>query len=300
MDVVTHAMIGLVLASPVAPTHPEAAAAFMLGSVLPDLDATSRLFGKRAFLQAHQTYTHSTPVIVAIGLAAVAALAVTGVRAPYAPLALVLAMLLHSYMDVTNTYGITLLAPFSHRRSSLDWIFFIDAFVLAVSIPAAGYVGLMWYRGHDVTWPLPMAYATILAIYWLAKALIRGRAGRLAPAGTVALVPSAFLPWEFLGTAEQGAMVRLFRLDGRSGKLTEEGRQEILDNAWSHVLEELPEYRQMRSLSAAYHVVEATAGPDGTEVLCKDLRTRNFGGRFGELRVLVAPDRTVLRADFNV
>ena len=143
MDVVTHAMVGLVLASPVAPSHPEAAAAFMFGSVLPDLDATSRLFGKRAFLRAHQTYTHSTPVIVAVSLAAGAALVAADVYAPYAPLALALAMLLHSYMDATNTYGITVLAPFSHRRSSLAWVFFIDAFVLAVSIPAAAVADYM-------------------------------------------------------------------------------------------------------------------------------------------------------------
>ena len=300
MDVVTHAMIGLVLASPVAPTHPEAAAAFMLGSVLPDLDATSRIFGKRAFLHAHQTYTHSTPIIVAIGVAAAAALTAADIRAPYAPLALALGMLLHSFMDVTNTYGITVLAPFSHRRSSLDWVFFIDAFVLAVSVPAAGYVGWVWSQGRDVAWLLPGAYAVALSVYWPVKAVLHRRAKRLSPTGTVSLVPSALLPWEFLGTAEEGAVVRLFRLDARTGEVTDDGGQEILDDAWSPVLEQRPEYRLMRSLSPAYHVVEAAARPDGTELLCKDLRTRNFGGRFGELRVLVAPDGAVLRTDFNV
>ncbi len=148
MDVVTHGMVGLVLASPIAPTHPEAAAGFMLGSVLPDLDAASRVFGKRAFLHAHQTYTHATPVILVIGAAAWASLAAAGIDAPYAPLALVMGMLLHSWMDVTNTYGITVLAPFSHRRWSVDWVFFIDAFVIAASVSATGYVGWVWARGR--------------------------------------------------------------------------------------------------------------------------------------------------------
>ncbi len=300
MDPVTHAILGVVLSSPVASTHPEAAAAFMLGSILPDLDATSRVFGKRAFLHAHQTYTHSPAVIVAIGVAFGAALAATGIRAPYAPLALVAAMLLHSFMDVTNTYGITVLAPFSHRRTSLDWIFFIDAFVLAVSVPAAGYVGWVWSQGREVGWFVPGIYALVLAAYWGAKAVLHCRAVQLSPAATVSLVPSALIPWEFLGTAKDGAVARLFKLDARTGALSDDGTREILDEAWSHLLEALPEYRLMRSVSNAYHVVEATAKPDGSELLCKDLRTRNFGGRFGELRVLLASDGAIVRAYFNV
>jgi hypothetical protein len=37
----------------------------------------------------------------------------------------------------------------------------------------------------------------------------------------------------------------------------------------------------MRELSPAYHVVSA----DGTDLVCRDLRTRNFGTRFGELHL---------------
>jgi len=57
VDIVTHAMMGLVAASPFAGERPEAAAAFAAGSVLPDLDALSRVFGKRAFLACHQTWS---------------------------------------------------------------------------------------------------------------------------------------------------------------------------------------------------------------------------------------------------
>jgi hypothetical protein len=42
MDIVTHAMMGAIAASPFLQSHPEAAAAFMFGSVAPDLDAFSR------------------------------------------------------------------------------------------------------------------------------------------------------------------------------------------------------------------------------------------------------------------
>ena len=64
MDIVTHGMMGVVLAAPFAADYPEASIAFMLGSVVPDLDAVSRIAGRRSFLKCHQTYTHALPVIV--------------------------------------------------------------------------------------------------------------------------------------------------------------------------------------------------------------------------------------------
>ena len=48
MDIVTHGMVGVLLAAPLAESHPIAAGSLLLGSVLPDLDALSRLAGKRA------------------------------------------------------------------------------------------------------------------------------------------------------------------------------------------------------------------------------------------------------------
>jgi membrane-bound metal-dependent hydrolase YbcI (DUF457 family) len=66
MDVVTHGMMGVVIAAPFAAQHPEAAVAFMFGSVIPDGDALARMGGKRGFLKCHQTYTHALPIIVAV------------------------------------------------------------------------------------------------------------------------------------------------------------------------------------------------------------------------------------------
>ena len=61
MDIVTHTMMGAIAASTIAEDQPAAAAAFVLGSVLPDLDALSRCFGKRAFLRFHQSQSHGLP-----------------------------------------------------------------------------------------------------------------------------------------------------------------------------------------------------------------------------------------------
>jgi membrane-bound metal-dependent hydrolase YbcI (DUF457 family) len=47
MDIITHAGIGLIAAAPLLNSHPELAAGLVAGSVLPDLDALNRVFGKR-------------------------------------------------------------------------------------------------------------------------------------------------------------------------------------------------------------------------------------------------------------
>ena len=50
-------MMGGVLCAPFLESHPEAA----FGSVMPDLAALSRVFGKGAFLTAHQTCSRAFP-----------------------------------------------------------------------------------------------------------------------------------------------------------------------------------------------------------------------------------------------
>ena len=40
-------MMGVVIAGPFAAEHPEGSIAFMMGSVVPDLDALSRIAGRR-------------------------------------------------------------------------------------------------------------------------------------------------------------------------------------------------------------------------------------------------------------
>ena len=59
MDIVTHGMMGVVMAAPFAQQYPEASIAFMMGSVVPDLDAVSRVAGRRTFLKCHQNRTRN-------------------------------------------------------------------------------------------------------------------------------------------------------------------------------------------------------------------------------------------------
>ena len=122
-------------------------------------------------------------------------------------------MLLHSLMDSMNTYGIGLLIPFVRRRYCAEVIFFFD--VIDTTVTAGFFVlvapQVIRMRGPISPWPA-IGYAAFLCFHWAARLLIRRRAWRRRPAGTLSLIPSAFVPGLFEGYAENASGVRTFRM----------------------------------------------------------------------------------------
>lgn len=113
-------------------------------------------------------------------------------------------------------------------------------------------------------------------------------------------MPTAFLPWRFLGAARQGSAVRLFALDALSGRLSGESSVPVLEPRFEEALEPVQEFRAMRELSPLFLPVAAEADGGGEVVTCRDLRTRNFQTRFGELKVRFGPDRRPRRVEWEV
>ena len=300
MDVVTHAMSGLVLAAPIAPHAPVTASAFLLGTVLPDLDALSRLFGRTAFLRWHQTWTHSLPAALAAGLLAWGVFAAGGLAEAWAAPALVAGLLLHVLLDLTNTYGLTPLAPFFRRRTSLNWVFFVDAPVAAVSAGCLVFAAVDVLRAGRFGAGPAIVLAAFLLGYLPLKWALRRRALAAAPRDTLDLMPCAFPPWVYTGRTEERGRARLFRVNALSGRVSPEAEAEILDDAYAAELAAVPEFGIMRELSPGYHLVCAERAGDETLLTCRDLRTRNFGGNFGELKVALGPGGQVLRRTLRV
>lgn len=300
MDVVTHGMMGVVIAAPFAPQHPEAAVAFMMGSVLPDTDVVTRVLGKRTFLKCHQTFTHALPIIVAVSVAVHFALSMLGIRDYRVAAGFGLGMILHSFLDYSNTYGITLLAPFSRKRYSREWLFFIDLPVIVVSVAALTVVCRSMLRDEIPGLWLAYSYAGFLMVYWILRIWLHRRAWRLSPQGTICLLPTAFTPWKFVGAGRQVDKVHLFDLNVIDGSLANESLQEIHDASFAKALEEIPEYRTMRGLSPLFHVVDVLRGEREVIVTCRDLRVRHFSTRFGELTVTLDPAGGVQRVHFHV
>jgi membrane-bound metal-dependent hydrolase YbcI (DUF457 family) len=299
MDIVTHAGIGLIAAAPVLDSYPELALGLVAGSVLPDLDALCRIFGKRAFLRSHQTWSHALPVHVVVSTLAAFPAYAYGVDGLLFGSGLLVGLAIHALLDFSNTLGVTLLAPFSRKRFCLEWVFFIDAFVLPLTLAVTG-IALRRFNQHG---DVPAQYAGIffgtLAIYFGTKGMLRRRAGALAPEA-ITLMPSALWPGRFFGVSGTGKRIRLFQINAITGRQHTLANQEVLDATHAALLAEVPEFLLMRELSPAYHVVSANQTDAGELVACRDLRTRNFKTTFGDLEVLLDANKRVIRTTFHV
>lgn len=305
MDIVTHGMVGVALAGPLLGTHPLEASGFILGSVAPDLDALSRCFGKRAFLDWHQGWTHAFPVIAVCGLCGCALAKLLWPEAAGLVVGLCLGAALHSFLDLTNTYGVRALAPFSRRRFCREWLFFIDAGVVLFTIPAAIVVVTTLRRPDAIGRTVAIMYGTTLALYVAARAVMRGIAGRKCKDdNVVSMIPSALCPWVYFVCARDpdsaNAVVRLFRLNALTGRRTQATEQPIFDALVRTRLETLPEFQAMAALSPAYHVVSYQPDGDRIRVACRDLRTVNFNTTFGALQVVLNAERGCISAELNV
>ena len=299
MDIVTHACIGIVVAAPFMADRPELAAGLLLGSVLPDLDALSRVFGKCAFLRFHQTWTHALPLQ---GLASVGAgLAATlfGIDGLSLALGLFTGLAIHTLLDLSNTLGVKAFAPFSMRRFCLEWVFFIDIVVLVFTFIAVGIAISQFLSTGEAPISVTLAFVGVLAFYLGIKGFLRRRAGRFVPEA-ITLIPSALEPWRFFGVIENGNCVDLFQIDAVTGKCGTLTRQIVLDGDYAGLLANVPCFRLMRELSPAYHVVSAKRTDAGEVVVCRDLRTRNFRTTFGDLEVLLDANRRIVQTTFHV
>jgi membrane-bound metal-dependent hydrolase YbcI (DUF457 family) len=298
VDILTHAGIGLIAASPFLADRPELALGIAAGSVLPDLDALSRLVNRRAFLQAHQTSTHALPVQAAVAVLAGGLATYVGWNGVEIGGGLLAGLVGHSLLDLTNTFGVALFVPFSWRRFCLEWVFFIDATVLATMGLTLALVLPIWFGNAEISGAYTAAFFIFLCGYILGKGVLRRRAGRFTPEAK-SLAPSALVPWRFFGTRPAPDGMILFRVNALTGVQSPVAKVPVFDEAFAPILDGLPEFRVMREASPEYHVVSALSDGHGTRLLCRDLRIRNFGTRFGDLEVWLDEQRQIIRSRFH-
>lgn len=136
MDNLTHSLVGLFLArAGFRYATPRATAIMVVAANIPDLDIVSWLGGGEAYLRYHRHITHSliaAPVMALLAVALVRFIGRREVRWLNAWLIALLAVASHLVLDLTNSYGIRLLLPFSGRWFHLDITPVIDLTLWAI------------------------------------------------------------------------------------------------------------------------------------------------------------------------
>lgn len=304
MDIVTHAMIGMATAGGVMPTHPELACGLVLGNVAPDLDAFSRLGGKHAFLRFHQTYTHSVaavavPVLIGLWLEMVG----SEVWA-HLSLGLAIGMAMHIGLDLTNSYGVRCLWPFTSERYALDWIFFIDAPILILTTVA---LACQWLLGPELRAlrAVSLGYVAALLLVVVARGFIAARARRMllresAESSQAAIIPTSWSPFRFFVCQPHLEKVITSVFHAFTGQSTRVEVVEVLDRIAPVAIVESPEYAVMKSLSPHYHVVQQSSCEGQDIFICRDLRIRNFDTKFGMLTCRVGHDGQIISKQWEV
>lgn len=300
MDIVTHGMMGVAIAGPWLGSHPAASAGFILGSVIPDMDAFSRCFGKRAFLTWHQGWTHSLFGMAIGGLIFWWMLKIASPELAPLPLGLAAGAALHALLDLTNTYGVRLLSPLTQRRFCLEWVFFIDSVVIALTMTAFAFV--VCHLADDAPrWKIASStYVVCLAGYIAVKGVLRQRASAWCSHNVVSIIPSALWPWMFFTCEREDSRMISRRLNALTGRMDVLATTPIFDSEFRQYLEPLPEFRAMTALSPAYHVVESVHDGEKVFLCCRDMRIINFGTSFGRLDVALGADFKVLKTDLHV
>lgn len=181
MDTATHFAFGFTLAG-LAQIDPNVSADLwsgvavaigtVLGSQAPDADTLVRLRGNEAYVRHHRGMSHSLPAWIGWTALIGGALHLVFPQVPPATLLIwvFIAVALHVFTDLFNTYGTQALYPFSRRWIAWHIMPIFDPYVLCLHMAALA----LWTTGAAAVRVFPALYA-LLAVYYLCRTVWRRR-----------------------------------------------------------------------------------------------------------------------------
>ncbi|MBO8164636.1 MAG: metal-dependent hydrolase [Brevibacillus sp.] len=175
MDTATHFAMGFGLAGlahldPLVAASPGLAEAVMLGTVIgsqaPDLDGFTRLRGSAAYIRHHRGASHSIPALFVWTLTTFALVQTITPQVHWLHLLgwIFLAVFLHVFVDLFNSYGTQGLSPFSKKWISFNLIFIFDPFIFALHL-----IGFMLWMAGAEPGLLFLTIYLLLAAYYLVR-----------------------------------------------------------------------------------------------------------------------------------
>jgi inner membrane protein len=136
LDNLTHSLVGLFLArAGFRYATPRATAVMLIGANIPDIDVVSWFGGGIAYIHYHRNFTHSllaAPLMALLAVVLVRTLGRKELRWLNAWLIALVAVASHLVLDLTNSYGVRLLLPFSGHWFHWDATPVIDLALWAI------------------------------------------------------------------------------------------------------------------------------------------------------------------------
>ena len=281
----------------------------VLASETPDLDIVTLFGGSVSYLQHHRGITHTllgAPFVAAgtLGLVyGVYRLLLSRGRKPAMPpnwrllyLYALFAVLIHVFLDFTNSYGVRPLAPFNPRWYSWDIVFILDPIILAVLLLALvtpalfGLIseeigGRKYPRGRGAAIFALICFAVLIYLHDFehrrAVNLLKSVTYGDQDPRRVSAYPSALNPFVWYGVVETRDFLESTVVNPRAGQIDPEGTSTL-----RHKPEETPatlaaeksRLGQVYLDWAQYPVVEADQLPaeEGYKVEFVDLRFANL------------------------
>ncbi len=175
MDTGTHLVMGIALGG-LAMADPAVAndtvtmtaviAGTIIGSQIPDIDTVLKLRDNAVYIRHHRGATHSIPAVLSwpILLTGALWLIFPEVNLLHLWLWTFLAVFLHVFVDIFNSYGTQALRPFSIRWVALGVINTFDPIIFGAHVIAL----MIWAFGADPVWTISILYA-VLVLYYISR-----------------------------------------------------------------------------------------------------------------------------------
>jgi membrane-bound metal-dependent hydrolase YbcI (DUF457 family) len=275
VDIIHHTAIGgIAMATLVATGNEIAGMVFLVASVIPDLDVFFMIFGKRAYLKNHQGPTHSlllAPIIA--GLLTFSLFSIV----PNPLLVFLMAlcgMLLHIFLDWSNTFGIKLIWPWRKTRFCLDAVFFIDLFLWCLTLSFAGLIYL-----YSV--PLIGVVYLVLFLSYIAFKIFLHRRVCLALNCDYS-IPSSINPFTFYILEQTRNGVKTYLYNAFSQRKWKVQLYSTPPIKYIELANGSQVYRDMQSITKYLFITDVVEDETGIIITANDLAIRNYGGKFGQ------------------
>ncbi|WP_342514482.1 metal-dependent hydrolase [Sporosarcina sp. FSL K6-1522] len=287
MDTGTHIVMGvaiggLAVADPVVATDTATlsavAAGVLIGSLIPDVDTILKLRNNAVYIRHHRGITHSVPAVLLWPLIITILLSFIVPEANFIHLWAwtFLAVFLHVFVDIFNSYGTQALRPFSNKWVAIGVINTFDPIIFTMHIIAL----LIWFIGASPIITFLTMYAIIFMYYLLRfaiKAAVKHAVLNTVPDATeIIIAPTMrFFQWRVAASSDNYHYVG--RAYGRSVNIYDRFEREPMPKSPEiDVAMSDPNIEAFVSFSPIYRWSITTIG-DLCEVRLIDLRYRSKG-----------------------